>query len=246
MSDPGDEPAPAPAADHVPEEGWVAQELRAEFPELRLLSTTIRAPEGGPRRSPPGVQARLRVLSDRFHGAHALSMRRQAVPHAYRVFFREIGLDPDATRTPVEGAAFDRLFHGGYASRGLLHDALLLALVETGVPVWALDADAVRPPVGIRLAVRGERLGAGDLAHDLGVGQMVAADEDGPVALLFGDVAPSHRPGARTRRLLLFSVQVAGVPAIHAEEALWSCGSTLSAAPDGATLGIRQGGEPRW
>lgn len=215
-------------ADHVPEEGWVAEELRAEFPELRLLSTTV-TPAAGARRSPAGIKARLRVLSDRFHGAQALSMRRQAVPHAYRVFFREIGLDPDATRTPVEEAAMDRLFHGGYQSRGLLHDALLLALVETGVPVWALDTARTTPPLGIRLAQRGERLGADALAHDLGAGQMVAVDADGPVALLFGDVAPSHLADPRTPRLTLFSVQVGGVPAIHVEEALWACASTLSA-----------------
>jgi DNA/RNA-binding domain of Phe-tRNA-synthetase-like protein len=237
----GPSDALAAEADHVPEEGWIADELRAEFPELRLVSTTVAVPEGS-RRTTPGIRARLRVMSDRFHGAQALSMRRQAVPHAYRVFFREIGLDPDETRTPVEGAAFDRLVHGGYESRGLLADALLLALVETGVPVWALDADAVSAPLGVRLATRGERLGGGDLAPDLGAGQMIAVDENGPVALLFGDVAVSHRAQSRTRRLLLFSVQVAGVPAIHVEEALWACASTLSTGSDGATLGARQGG----
>lgn len=220
--------APGPEADHVPEEGWIAEELHAEFPELRLLSTTVNPPAGA-RRSTPGIKARLRVLSDRFHGAQALSMRRQAVPHAYRVFFREIGLDPDSTRTPVEAAAMERLFHGGYRSRGLLHDALLLALVETGVPVWALDAARTTPPLGIRVAQRGERLGTDALAHDLGAGQMVAVDAEGPVAVLFGDVAPSHVAEPRTPRLTLFSVQVAGVPAIHVEEALWSCASTLSA-----------------
>ena len=45
-------------------------------------------------------------------------MRSRPVPHAYRVFFRHIGLDPDATRTPVEAAAMDRLLRGRYDAGG--------------------------------------------------------------------------------------------------------------------------------
>ena len=51
---------------------------------------------------------------------------------------------PTTSRTPVEAAVVDRLLHGGFRSRGLLDDALLLAVVETGVPVWALDDASAR------------------------------------------------------------------------------------------------------
>jgi hypothetical protein len=37
-------------------------------------------------------------------------------------------------------------------------------------------------------------------------------------------------PQARTRRLTLFAVQVAGVPELYAEEALWICGSSLQSS----------------
>src|SRR6185295_913043 len=102
------------------EEGWVDRELALEFPELRLVSVVAPAPG---RRTPSALRERLALLADRFHGARALTLRREPVPHAYRVFFRHVGLDPDAQRTPVEAAALDRLVQGGFVSRGPLDDA---------------------------------------------------------------------------------------------------------------------------
>lgn len=207
-------------------EGWVDRELLEEFPELRLLTVEVSAPAR--RRTTPALRAQLRMLSNRYGGAQVITMRRQPIPHAYRVFFRHIGLDPDTTRTPVEGAAVERLRSGGFASRGRLHDALLLALMETAVPVWALDADRLDGPLGIRGAREGERLGADDLAPGLPPGRLVVADAAGPVAVLFGDIATRSSPHADTRTLRLFTVQVAGVPAIHVEESLWTCANALS------------------
>lgn len=154
-------------------------------------------------------------------------MRRDPVPHAYRVFFRTIGLDPDTTRTPIEAAAVQRLMEGGFTSRGLLADALLVGLVETGVPLWALDAAALDGPLGIREASGGEHLGTGVYANELPPGRLVVADAAGPAAVLFGDVAPSHLPGRDARAVRVFCVQVAGVPDIHVEEALWSCAEAV-------------------
>jgi DNA/RNA-binding domain of Phe-tRNA-synthetase-like protein len=209
------------------EEGWVDRELALEFPELRLASVVAPAPG---RRSPSALRERLAVLADRFHGARALTLRREAVPHAYRVFFRHIGLDPDAQRTPVEAAALDRLVHGGFVSRGPLEDALLVAVVETGVPVWALDDARVDGPLGLRAAREGERLGEGEYAADLAPGRVVVADAGAPVAVLFGDVAPSRAPGRASTSLRLFAVAVPGVPALHVEEALFGCADALTDA----------------
>ena len=209
------------------EEGWVDRVLAREFPELRLVSVLAPAPG---RRTPSALRERLGLLADRFHGARALTLRREAVPHAYRVFFRHVGLDPDAQRTPVEAAALDRLVHGGFVSRGPLEDALLVAVVETGVPVWALDDARVDGPLGLRTARGGERLGEGEYAADLPPGRVVVADAAAPVAVLFGDVAPSRAPGRGTTSLRLFAVAVAGVPALHVEEALFGCADALTEA----------------
>jgi DNA/RNA-binding domain of Phe-tRNA-synthetase-like protein len=214
-------------ADPALEEGWVDRELALEFPELRLVSTTAPAPR---RRTPSALRERLALLADRFHGARALTLRREPVPAAYRVFFRHVGLDPDAQRTPVEAAALDRLVQGGFVSRGPLEDAVLVAVVETGVPLWAVDAQRLDGPLGLRGARAGERLGEGEYAADLAPGRVVVADAGGPVAVLFGDVAPSRLPGRRTTLLRLFAVAVPGVPALHVEEALFGCVEALSDA----------------
>ena len=118
-------------------------------------------------------------------------MRTQPIPHAYRAFFRQIGLDPDASRIPSEEAAVARLLQGGFRSRDLLADALLIALVETGVPVWALDADLVDAGgLGIRTTVTGERFGS--VESPLPEGRLVVADAHRAHALLFGPMAPGH------------------------------------------------------
>ncbi len=211
----------------TPRDGFVAEELRAELPGLGLVSLALPAPSA--RRSPRGVREHLAQLSSRFRGADALTLRQRPVPHAYRVAFRHVGLDPDATRTPVEAAAIERLVQGGFVSRGLLDDALTIALVETGVPLWALDADAVHGDLRLRLARVGEQLGEGEEAP-LPAGQIVVADARLPLAPLFGEPAPSHAADAkRTRELLLYAIHVDGVPRLHVEEALWQCAEILGA-----------------
>lgn len=204
--------------------GFVDPRLKAEFPALALAWMTL---DVRPRRSPRWVRERLRDLSDRIHGASVVAMRTQPVPHAYRVFFRHIGLDPDAVRIPSEEAAVARLLHGGFHSKDLLADALLIALVETGVPVWALNAALVGAGgLGIRISGEGERFGT--VTEPLAAGRLVVADPSRVHALLFGSIAPGHAANARTERIALFSVGVEGVPAIHVEEALWTCGEVLT------------------
>jgi DNA/RNA-binding domain of Phe-tRNA-synthetase-like protein len=205
--------------------GWTGPEVSREFPELRLLDCQVAVRPA--RRSPAPVKHRLRLLSNRFHGAQAVNLRRDPVPAAYRIFFRHIGLDPDATPTPLEAAVLERMLRGGFQSRNLVDDALLVALVETGVPVWALDAAGLQDDLGIRLAREGETLGREPQARRLPPGTLVVADISAAIAVLFGEVAAGQGVSRSTRRLTLFAVQVAGVPAIHVEEALWTCASLL-------------------
>jgi DNA/RNA-binding domain of Phe-tRNA-synthetase-like protein len=155
-------------------------------------------------------------------------MRTHPIPHAYRSFFHQIGLDPDTTRIPSEEAAVLRLLQGGFRPRGLVKDALTIALVETGVPVWALDADFVQAGgLGIRTTEEGDTIQAGQTSHPLGPGRLVVADASSIHALLFDEVLPGHGVGSRTRRIALYTVGVEGVPSIHLEEALWVCVEVL-------------------
>jgi len=173
------------------------------------------------------VIARLHEHANRLRGARAVALRREPIPAAYRLFFRHIGLDPDVVRTPVEQVALGRMFAGGLPSEGLLADLLLIALVDTGVPVWALDAQFVDGPLGIRASRQDEPLGRFADARALPGARLVVADASAALAILFGGPARGHAPRARTRRLTLFAIQVAGVPTLYVEEALWSCGAAL-------------------
>lgn len=211
--------------DLAPAVGFVAPEVKAEFPGLGLRWLTVSASTGP---SPRGVQLRLRGLSNRYRGASVVTMRTQPIPHAYRAFFRQVGLDPDVTRIPSEEVAVNRLLQGGLRSTDLVGDALLIALVETGVPVWAFDAAGLDAGgLGIRTSRPGDTLGSAQAR--LPEGRLVVADAQQVWALLFGAVAPGREVGSHTRRLVLFSVGVNGVPEIHVEEALWCCAEVLGA-----------------
>jgi DNA/RNA-binding domain of Phe-tRNA-synthetase-like protein len=191
-------------------EGEIAPELAEEWPGLRLASMTFGFVPG---KSPPELRERLRLLSDRFRGPQAIALRRQPIPQAYRIFFRHIGLEPDERRVPVEALALERMKHGGFRSRNLLDDAITIAVMETGVPVWALDAAAVEGGLRLRAAEPGEQVARG---------RLVVACETRALAVLFDDVGPDAGVTERTREMVLFSVAVPGVPPIHVEEALWT------------------------
>lgn len=211
--------------------GWCAHEVEQELPGLRLLITEVQVVRTGPLigESPRDIKRRLRELSNRYRGPVAVGVRREPIPAAYRIFFRHIGLDPDVVRTPIEAAVLERMLRGGFLSGGLLADALLIALIDTGVAVWALDAESVDGPLGIRSSGEGERLGRSGGAPALPAGRLVIADASAPLAILFGELAPGHEPESGTPRLALFAVQVAGVPDLYVEEALWSCRAALEA-----------------
>jgi hypothetical protein len=221
-------------ADHITGDGqsaagWCAREVEKELPGLRLLVGaalhTRRQPLTGG--SPPEVRGRLRELSNRFRGARAVGIRREPVPAAYRVFFRQIGLDPDVVRPPIEAAVMERMLSGGFLPSSLLADVLLIALLDTGVPVWALDSEALDGELGIRASGDSEPLGRSANAPPLPAGRLVVADSSAALAVLFGELACGHEPRVGSTRVTLFAVQVEGVPTLYVEEALWACRAAL-------------------
>jgi DNA/RNA-binding domain of Phe-tRNA-synthetase-like protein len=202
-------------------EGWVEPELAEEFPELSLVHASV---DVSPARSPKAVKQRLRLLADRYTGGKVVHMRQDPVPWAYRVFSRQVGIDPDHDRTPVEAVALRRLKQGGLHSDNLVDDALTIAIAETGVPLVALDAERVGGELGLRLARAGERLGS---ARQLSARQLVMADRQRPVALVMGEVGEDAGVTPATERMVLCALGVKGVPRISLEEALWCAAETL-------------------
>lgn len=208
----------------APQQGWVAPHIASEFPGLGIAWVEVDAKPG---RSPEPVRRRLRDLSDRTYGAQAIRLRERPIPWAYRVFYRQIGLDPDRTRTPVEQLTFDRLHDGGFRSNGLPADALNIAIVETGVALRAFDADRVTGRFCIRDSAPGESLAGqpGEMAK----GTLTIADDSQPLGLLFGPTAEGFAVEPRSRRIAIAAIQVKGVPQIAIEEALWMAAATLEA-----------------
>jgi DNA/RNA-binding domain of Phe-tRNA-synthetase-like protein len=210
--------------DVAPEQGWVAPHVAEEFPGLGIAWVEVEGRQAG---SPEPVRRRLRGLSDRFYGSHAIHMRERPIPWAYRVFFRQIGLDPDHTRTPVEQLALDRLHDGAFVAHGMPADALTIATVETGVALRAFDAERLEGRLCVRDSAPGESLPgrAGELAH----GTLVVADERMPLEPLFGGSSPDHGVEAGTSRIVVVAVQVKGVPQMAVDEALWIAISAIEA-----------------
>jgi len=204
-----------------PEQGWVAPHIVAEFPGLGIAWVEV---DARPSSSSEPVRRRLRDLSDRFYGAHAIHMREQPIPWSYRVFFRQIGLDPDRTRTPAERLALDRLHDGAFISRDLPADALTIAIAETYVALRAYDAGCLEGRLCIRDSAPGESLPGrpAELEH----GTLIVADERGPVELLFGG-EPRRGVERDTRRIAIAAIQVKGVPQMAIDEALWIAASVI-------------------
>ena len=203
-------------------EGWVEPELAEEFPELGLTYTRV---EARPRPSPEPIRERLATLSNRYTGARVIHMRQDPVPWAYRVFYRQVGIDPDTDRTPVERVALERLRAGALLSQNIVDDALVIAIAETGVPVVAFDTDRVGDAIGLRLSAEREPLGGS--GRPLPGRQIVVADEDRPLSVLFGEVAEERGVVPETERMTIAALRVKGVPLISAEEALWTVAETL-------------------
>jgi DNA/RNA-binding domain of Phe-tRNA-synthetase-like protein len=207
-----------------PKQGWVSPRIAAEFPGLGIAWVEL---EGKQSRSPEAVRRRLRDLSDRFYGSHAIHLRERPIPWAYRVFFRQIGLDPDQTRTPIEQLALDRLHDGAFVSHGLPVDALTIATVETGVALRVFDLGRVKGELCIRDSAPGESLPG--KPTKLAQGTLTIADGRTPLALLFGGPGADRELDPEAKRIAIVAVQVKGVPQAAVDEALWIASAALDA-----------------
>jgi hypothetical protein len=191
--------------------GAVDAALTSDFPGLALRAAWCSGPDP---RTARYRRARLDELDDRVRLAAVGGLRVDPIAGAYRAFARQIGLDPDVDRNPLEQAAHDRLLAGRFVPGGHLADALLIAMLETGVPLWALDAAAVHGPP--RIAVdRDDRL--------------VVADENGALAPLLAAPAPAVAGTDRSERVVVYGLRVRRVPLPTVDEAFWHVQASLAA-----------------
>jgi TetR/AcrR family transcriptional regulator len=209
------ESAPAPASTGEPprqalRRAPVLGTLRSELPELAVWTVEVAAKPSA--KSPTVVRRRLKQL------ASATGTARESSPWAYRVLLRQLGLDPADAQSATERLALRPDDHDQIATAGLPEDALVVATIETGVPLLAFDAAKLHGELALRRARPGEVLEGG----------VVIADERAPVAALFGETVAAVTPTAKTERIALAAVQAKGVPDLSVQEALWTAIEIMS------------------
>jgi DNA/RNA-binding domain of Phe-tRNA-synthetase-like protein len=216
-------PVPAEAHDEPSERplelrrAAVANELREEFPDIGLWTAEVPFVA---RATPAAVGRRLAGGAPGVTAATAIGAREESTPWAYRVFARRIGADPADASNPVEAAALHRGRDDDDAEpAGLPHDALMIAVAETGVPVLAFDADALDGEPWLRAARAGERVSGGP---EIAAGRPVLADSSRVLATPFGRGPAAAAVGPETTRVALAALQVKGVPEVGVEQALWT------------------------
>ncbi len=204
------------------QQGWVADELTSEFPALGVYWLTVDARAG---KTAKAVRERMRMLAGRISGATVVQSRQDSVPWSYRVLWRRLGVDPDTDRTPVEELMVQRLEHGGLPSRGLPADAVVVATLETGVPIVVADAAKLSGSPGLRPAVTGETLGG--VEGMLRAGEIVYADEQAPLARLDGQLAADYAVDDDTTAMVVCALAAPAVSQIEIDEALWIAADLL-------------------
>jgi DNA/RNA-binding domain of Phe-tRNA-synthetase-like protein len=201
-------------------EGTITDDaLAQDFPVLAVLYASRAIGGGAYRRA---AKERLALLDNRIGGELVATMRQQAVPGAYRAFARQIGLDPDGDATPLERTLMDRIRAGRFVPASATRDPCTVAMLETGVPVWAVDEAYVEGPLRIGPLTQEDVAsldGTPARPHDLAVW-----DDKAPLSLLLGDVAGGAQPTRRTQAVRLFALRVEGVPDASVREALWTAG----------------------
>ncbi len=208
-----------------PVRGRVAPELVAEYGAIALWSVTVRVTG----RAATQNRTRLGHISNAYRGADVVRVHGRTAAHeGFRTFARQVGIDPDRTPTRADAAAREAVVAGRLASLGPAPDALLAVAVQSGVPVWALDASTIVGDLELRVAGEGERLGRGRARRTSSVapGTIVVADGRGPVALLLADPPPAH-DGSRAAAVVLYTVGVPDVPEWEVSEAVWSAARFL-------------------
>ncbi|MBA2505835.1 MAG: hypothetical protein H0V29_07810, partial [Thermoleophilaceae bacterium] len=192
----------------------VLGDLRERFPELAVWTAEAQSPGGAAEH---GVSARL---------ASAAGERTESAPWAYRVLLRRLAHEPGPRLSRAERIALSHHDATEIGAEGLPADALTLAALQTGVPVLAFDAAALEGELALRPAREGEEIDDEPLEE----GEVVLADLERPLLVLFGPRVPDAMAGPDTERVVLAAIQAKGIAPVSVEEALWTSVEILRGA----------------
>ena len=193
------------------ESGWLDHRFAGEFPTVSMRYTVIEATN---LRSSPAMRSRLADHSTKFTGTYAMELPRHQIPAAYRAFYRQLGLNPDAQPPALEAIARERILRGWFPSHGVVSDALLVATIESHIALQVIDAAELDGPLGIRPARTED-------SPTFTPGTLVIADAQKPVAELFGPPVDSCVVSAVTTSIAIYAVGVPGMDPWLLDDALW-------------------------
>jgi hypothetical protein len=183
--------------------GSVSEELAAELPGIGILWIPV---EGGARPDSLGLQLELDHAADRITGATAVLATTEPIAAHYRALRAQLGMDPDSGSGTLESIVRRRLLEGGFRPNGIPGDALALATLETGVPLWAFALEQ----------------GAGE-AGDLVPGHALSLDVDKktgavsifngplPVCVLFGEPVAGGVVSKKSGSFVIVALAAPGV-----------------------------------
>lgn len=194
------------------------RDVALHYPYLHLFVTEV--PNRPSTRARHDLAERLGGLAERIDGPRVLRQHEQEVPHAFRALYLQMGIDPDIQPTPIDAVLRERIAYGQFRSMGLIDDALKVALLETGVPVWAADAARISGELALQMPDA-----APEAAPRSGV--PLVADDRGPITAVGTAPGEPHAPGRKTTDLTLFALQCDGISTMHVQESLWLAESLL-------------------
>lgn len=187
-------------------------DVALHYPHLHLY--VVEVPNEPSTRARHDLKERLGRLAERIGGPQVLRQHEQEVPHAFRKLYLQMGLDPGVQPTPIDAVLQERIAYGMFRSMGLVDDALKVALLETGVPVWAADSAKLAGDLALQMP---------DVDPEGGRPSAVPfiADGRGTIAPVGGAPKEPHAVGRKTKDLTLFALQCDGISTMHVQEALW-------------------------
>ncbi|CAB4867465.1 MAG: hypothetical protein F2799_02670 [Actinobacteria bacterium] len=183
--------------------GSVTEELAAELPGIGILWVPV---EGAARPDSLGLQLELDHAADRITGATAVLATTEPIAAHYRALRAQLGMDPDSGSGTLESIVRRRLLEGGFRPAGIPGDALALATLETGVPLWALALEPVEAEAG--------ELAAGpalSLDVDKQTGAVSIFNGELPVCVLFGEPVAEAVVSKKCRSYVVVALVAPGV-----------------------------------
>jgi len=176
--------------------GAVSPEVESEFPGIGVRFCFV---AGGPSKTPAGLSQELDLAADRITGAQAVRVAAEPVAALYRALRAQLGMDPSVGEGTAEDVIRRRLLEGGFRPSGIPADAITLATLETGIPLWAF---------GVSKALSGPRI---SLWSDPSTGVVELRSDDLRMATLFGEPHPEFEVTRKSEQMCLVALVAPGV-----------------------------------